>query len=73
MRGGGGVGLLRVSACGLLLLSAGTQGGLRVWETCGWTWEAYSRFVRPCAAAAWAGPPLLGAGMMPLGTGGMRV
>jgi hypothetical protein len=61
MRGGGGVGLLRVSACGLLLLSAGTQGGLRVWETCGWTWESYSRFVGPCTAAAWAGPPLLGA------------
>lgn len=56
MRGGGGVGLLAVSACGVLLLSAGTQGGARVWETRGWAWESYARFGHaPCEAAAWAG------------------
>jgi len=60
MRGGGGVRLLRVSACGTLLLAAGAHGGVRVWETRGWSWESYARFGGAiCEAAAWAGPPLL--------------
>ena len=58
--GGGGVHLLELSRCGLLLLAACTSGGLRIWESRGWQWESWRRFRVPCVAAAWSGPPPLG-------------
>ena len=58
---GGGVSLVDVSPCGVLLLGAGGESGLRVWETKGWTWESWRRFTTPCVAAVWSGPPPLAA------------
>lgn len=53
----GGASFVEVSLCGMLLFAAGGTGGMRVWETKGWSWETWRRFSIPCVAAKWSGPP----------------
>lgn len=55
----GTVAMLEISPCGTLLAVAASKGGLRVWETRRWSWESWTKFDAPVAAAAWHGPPPL--------------